>query len=217
MVDLEVLEAPRQADESLKDISSRFKAHWPDVSFVAAWELQSQISSVVLISFARFAHVWETIPVMLVWSLTTTMVFHHARLKGRPDLLERVRWGTESKRLRIRMLSTLWTAFRAWIAGVQAFIFARIFGVLLQKRTQCWRQSCARVGVLGLGLTVFGVPTAHHILRKAGYERGALLRRACFAAFLNVPYRVLVSAFLINAAIGLIHPAINVATAALYS
>ncbi len=213
MIEAEVLDSPRlvpsppaPSSEALNAIRSRVGAHLPDVSFVAAWELQSQLSSIVLISFARFAHVWETIPVMLVWSLTTTAVFHYARLKGRPDLLERVRWGTESKRLRIRVLSTLWTAFRAWIAGVQAFIFARIFGVLLQKRDHHSRQRFARIGVLGLGLTVFGVPTAHHILRKAGYEKNALLKRAVFATFLNVPYRVLVSAFLINAVLGIVKP-----------
>lgn len=166
--------------------------------FVVGWELQSQVSSVVLVGFARFGSVGSAIPVMLLWSLLTTLVFHHARLAGRPDLLERTSWGTRSRLVHIRLASAGWSAVKAWLAGIQAFIYARIFAFVLRNDGAFWRERLAKFAVLGVGLTIFGVPTAHHLLRKAGYERTALLRLAFLAAFLNVPFRVFASTLVVK-------------------
>jgi hypothetical protein len=46
--------------------------------------------------------------------------------------------------------------------------------------------------VLGLGLTLFGVTTAEHLLMRAGFKGRELVQFALVGAFLNVTYRTLV-------------------------
>ena len=180
------------------------RRRWKDGAFVAGWELQSQLSSVVLVGFAQFGTAIIAIPVMLAWSLVTTLVFHRARMCGRPDLLERTSWGTRSRALHVRFLSTTWSMLKAWLAGIQAFFYTRVFRCVIQNNGRCLHERASKVTVLGFGLTVFGVPTAHHLLRKAGYEHGALLRLGLLAVCLNVPFRVFASAYVVNVTTGLI-------------
>jgi hypothetical protein len=141
---------------------------------------------------------------MLLWSLLTTLAFHHARQAGRPDLLERTSWGTGSRVLHVRFLSTAWSVLKAWLAGIQAFVYARVFRCVLQNNGRCLKERLAKLTVLSFGLTIFGVPTAHHLLRKAGFEKGSLLRLGLVAAFLNVPFRVVASAYVVNISTGLV-------------
>jgi hypothetical protein len=175
-----------------------------DGAFIVGWELQSHFSSVALIAFARFGSVGMTIPIMLIWSVVTTIAFYQARRLGRPDLLERTSWGTKSRVIHVRFLSTMWSALKAWLAGIQAFIYARLFARLLQNSAIYWHQRAAKFTVLGFGLTVFGVPTAHHLLSKAGYRSRSLLKFALVAVFLNVPFRVLASSFLVQSSDSLV-------------
>jgi hypothetical protein len=183
---------------------SGLRSRWRDGAFVAGWELQSQVSSIVLVAFARFGSLNSAIPVMLLWSLLTTLVFHHARLAGRPDLLERTSWGTRSRVLRVRLLSAGWSALKAWLAGIQAFIYTRVFRGVIATEAHCLRSKVSRFTVLGVGLTIFGVPTAHHLLRTAGYQRQTLLRLGFLAACLNVPFRVVASGIVVNLTLGLL-------------
>jgi hypothetical protein len=60
--------------------------------------------------------------------------------------------------------------------------------------------------VLLVGMTMFGVTVAEQLLRAAGYEGRKLLHLASIGPFLNVPYRVLLSAVFVavlNSAFGL--------------
>jgi hypothetical protein len=141
---------------------------------------------------------------MLLWSLTTTFAFHRARMSGRPDLLERTSWGTRSKMAHVKVMGGAWSVIKAWLAGLQAFMYTRVFRRVLLSDGRCWRERLAKFTVLGFGITIFGVPTAHHLLRKAGFERSGLLRMGFLAACLNVPFRVLASAFVINFALSVL-------------
>jgi hypothetical protein len=187
-----------RANQSILQTVQQLRGRWKDGAFVAGWELQSHVSSIVLVGFARFGSVNAAIPVMLLWALLSTLAFHHARLAGRPDLLEHTSWGTHSHAWHVRAMSMCWSVLKAWLAGIQAFLYARVFGCVLRNEGRCLRQRLTKITVLGFGLTIFGVPTAHHLLRKAGFERAALLRLGFVATFLNVPFRVIASAFVIN-------------------
>ena len=160
----------------------------------------------MLVGFARFGTTTSAIPIMLLWSLVTTFVFHHARLSGRPDLLERTSWGTRSRVLHVKVLSTAWSMLKAWLAGIQAFIYSRIFRTVIASEGRCIRSRLSKITVLGVGITIFGVPTAHHLLRKAGYERGKLLRMGFLAACLNVPFRVMLSGILFHFIFSFVNP-----------
>lgn len=62
-------------------------ANTPDVkylSFVAAWELQSQIATVVLVALVALASLSITLGVMIAWSLLATVVYFVARRRGLP-------------------------------------------------------------------------------------------------------------------------------------
>jgi hypothetical protein len=198
------IEAGLDGSDSVMPTVSGIRSRWRDGAFVAGWEFQSQVSSIVLVAFARFGSLTSAIPVMLLWSLLTTLAFHHARLAGRPDLLERTSWGTRSRVLHVRLLSTGWTALKAWLAGIQAFLYTRLFRGVIVTEAHCLRSRVSRFTVLGVGLTIFGVPTAHHLLRTAGYQRESLLRLGFLAAFLNVPFRVVASGIVVNFMAGLI-------------
>lgn len=195
---LEEPDSSGRANESILQTVQHLRSRWKDGAFVAGWELQSHISSIVLVGFARFGSVNAAIPVMLLWALLSTLAFHQARMAGRPDLLEHTSWGTRSRAWHVRAMSMTWSVAKAWLAGIQAFIYTRIFGSVLRNDGRCLRQRLTKVTVLGFGLTIFGVPTAHHLLRKAGFEQSTLLRLGFVAAFLNVPFRVVASAFVIN-------------------
>lgn len=176
----------------------QLRTRWKDGAFIAGWEVQSQVSSIALIAFARFGSVNSAIVVMLLWSLITTFAFHKARMAGRPDLLERTSWGVSARNFQVRLLSSAWTVFKAWLAGIQAFLYSRLFGSVLRNEARCLRTRLTKATVLGFGLTIFGVPTAHHLLRSAGFRQNTLLRMGFVAAFLNVPFRVVASAFVVN-------------------
>jgi hypothetical protein len=81
------------------------------------------------------------------------------------------------------------------MAGLHAFVFARASHVMLQEKEGCCKaRRLARLGVLGFGLVFFGVSTAEHMLRTAGYTGRRLTQLSLIGPFLNVPYRVLLSA-----------------------
>src|SRR5690606_17761718 len=92
-------------------------------------------------------------------------------------------------------LHVLGTLGRAWVAGFHAFIYARASSAFLPKKQGCCRaRRCARFGVLAVGLVLFGVSTAEHMLRSAGYQGRKLVQLSLIGPFLNVPYRILLSA-----------------------
>jgi hypothetical protein len=89
--------------------------------------------------------------------------------------------------------------FRVVLAGAPAFVFTWLSGLLVRLPTGSVVHRIGRAGVLVLGLTVFGVTTAEHLLRNAGLESDRLVRYALAASFLHVPYRIFFAAVLTQA------------------
>jgi hypothetical protein len=100
-------------------------------------------------------------------------------------------------------MGAAWAVIKAWLAGFQAFIYSRTLGRALQGGHACLRCRLAKIAVLGLGLTLFGVPTAHHLLTKAGYQQPVLLSLGFVAAVLHVSYRAVVGVFVATVTLGL--------------
>ena len=166
---------------------------WHKAAFIALWEGQGHLSSLACVALVAFASIWIALGAMFVWSVLATLFFCTARERGYPNLLTCL---APPKREAGHLAGYALGSFaRAWLSGVNAFIYSRCSGsVLAQKQGSCRARRFARVGVLGVGLTLFGVTSAEHLLRTAGYSGSRLLRMSLIGPFLHVPYRVLVSA-----------------------
>jgi len=164
------------------------------------WEVQGQIAAFVLLALVAIAPIWVGAAIMILWSLLATSVYAWGRLRGLPDTLEskwsrptlsRGRWQAWAR-------ATGLSAVKTWLAGISPFIYTRAFVPFLARPATCRRLQVARYAVLGIGLTLFGVTTAHHLLRKAGLPERHALRLSFVGPFLNVPYRIFASAIFLN-------------------
>jgi hypothetical protein len=129
-----------------------------------------------------------------------TIVYYHARERGLPDVLEADRiTAVVSKRTAATWIKQLGLAAgKAWLAGFQAFIFTRGCCHFLAKPGRGARQRLLRFTVVALGLTLFGVSTSQHVLRRAGLSGRQLVEVGFLGSVLNVGYRVLLSTLLID-------------------
>jgi hypothetical protein len=146
-----------------------------------------------------FANIWLAFGAMFVWSVLATLLFCAARERGYPNLL------SEMKAPERRAGHAAWFAIgsvvRAWFAGINAFLYSRGSRLLLVEKAGCCKaRRIARAGVLAVGLTLFGVTSAEHLLRTAGYTGRKLLRMSLIGPFLHVPYRLVVSAAVVAVA-----------------
>jgi hypothetical protein len=132
---------------------------------------------------------------MLIWSLAATVIYGWARRRRIRSLLShKTPPLTVSRRLSRQWLSC---GFSIWLAGLQSFFFCRTFGLLVRRRGARYR--VLRLGVLGLGLTLFGVTTSEYLLRQAGFRGDLLLKLSLLSPFLNVPYRTFLNAAIAHA------------------
>ena len=179
-----------------------------EVGFVTAWEMQSQLAAFTGLALVAFAPLLAAMAVMIAWSLAATCLYAYARRKGLPDLLDArfARPRGASRRWWSWLGSTGLTLAKTWVAGLQPFLYSRTFCRVLARPCHGWRVRTARIAVLGVGLTLFGVTTAHHILRKAGLSEDKVLRVSFVGSVLNVSYRVLLSAIVIRTAMGVLGP-----------
>jgi hypothetical protein len=181
---------------------------WHKAAFVLLWEGQSQVSTVAYLGLVAFGPLWLAFAVMLVWSLIATVFFCAARERGYPNLLTMNALPQPQVSAKAAWM-VLGTVLRAWITGLNAFLFARASNAfLLEKEGCCRARRLARFGVLGVGLIFFGVTSAEHLLRTSGYQGRRLLQLSLIGPFLNVPYRVLLSA----AFVALVTDALNLVT-----
>ncbi len=136
---------------------------------------------------------------MLAWSLVAHVLYHHARERGLPDLvtIKRPERGGGPFRF-IRHAAG--SAIRVWFVGLHNLLFARVACTVLRGGNG-FAARTRRIGVLGLGMTLFGVTTAEHLLRRAGFSGSSLLYRGLIGPFLNVPYRIFLSAAVVHTAI----------------
>ena len=171
---------------------------WHKVAFILCWEGQSQASTIAYVGLVAFGSIWLALGVMLAWSLGATVFFCAARERGYPNILStQVLPGRTTASN--AALHALGAVVRAWMAGVHVFIFARASNVFLIEKGGCCKvRGFARIGVLGVGLVLFGVSTAEHMLRAAGFSGRRLVQLSLIGPFLNVPYRVMLSAAVVT-------------------
>jgi hypothetical protein len=135
---------------------------------------------------------------MLAWSLIATIAYFWAREHGFPDLLlvhrPQVRLGS----LAVRQAAA--SLVKVYCAGAHNIVYTRLARFPLETKTVQRPARALRFAVLGLGMTLFGVCTAEHLLRRAGYQGEALVRAGLLGPFLNVPYRLFLSAAVMHAA-----------------
>ena len=166
---------------------------WNKAAFVALWEGQSHVSSLAYVALVAFTSIWVAFGAMFIWSVAATVFFCAARERGYPNLLTDE--SAPKRRAGSIAAYAIGSLFRAWLAGINAFIYARCCGALITQKQGCCRmRRLARFGAIAVGLTLFGVTSAEHMLRKAGYSGRNLVRMTLIGPFLHVPYRVLVSA-----------------------
>jgi hypothetical protein len=174
---------------------------------ITAWELQSQAATVLLLALVALTPLWAALIVMIAWALIAASVYHYARKKGLPDLLD-ARWSkppsTSLSHWKRWLGDTAISAVRAWLAGIQPYLYCLAVRRLLSGSASGWHNRLARMLVLAVGLTLFGVTTVHHLLRRAGLPERMVFRYSLLAPFLDVPYRTLLSVIVLNAALGLI-------------
>jgi hypothetical protein len=164
---------------------------------VVAWEVQSQLATVVLLSLVAFVSIWAALVIMLAWALIAHLCYHHARERGLPDLVT-VEGPKRGHGPSAFVRHAAGSAVRVWFVGLHNLVFARVACSGLRGGNG-FAGSARRVGILGLGMTLFGVTTAEHLLRRAGFSGSSLLYRGMLGPFLNVPYRIFLSAAVMHA------------------
>ena len=177
------------------------------VSFVAVWELQSQLSTVVLVALVALAPPSVALGVMIAWSLLATVIYLIARGRGLPDLLAIGRpslTGASRPSSRLAGLLMLFVV-RVWFVGIQAYVYSKTLCPVLDRQGErSVSRRLARLGVLATGLTMFGVLTSQHMLGRAGFGSRGALALGFLGSFLNIPYRVLLSAAVVHTTMGLV-------------
>jgi hypothetical protein len=135
---------------------------------------------------------------MFAWALIATLVYYQARLRGFPDVFDSSvvwpprQWPSWAVAAGVAII-------KAWLAGVQPFLYAKAFSGLLAGPATDWRRRLGRAVILAVALILFGVTAAHHLLRRANIPDRTVLRLCCLGSFLNVTYRVTLSALIIGA------------------
>jgi hypothetical protein len=166
---------------------------WHKAAFLVFWEGQGHLSSITYVALVAFVNIWLAFGAMFVWSVLATLLFCAARERGYPNLLSELK--APERRAGHLASYAFGSVMRAWFGGLNAFVYARCSRLLLVRKEGCCKaRRIARVGVLVLGLTLFGVTSAEHLLRTAGYNGRKLLRMSLIGPFLHVPYRLMVSA-----------------------
>jgi hypothetical protein len=174
---------------------------------ITAWEIQSQAATVVLVGLVALAPLWSALVLMIAWALVATSIYHYARRKGLPDLLD-AKWSkpptTSLLQWKQWLGATMVSAARAWLAGIQPYLYCLAVRRLLSGSANGWRRRLAKVFVLAVGLTLFGVTAVHHLLLRSGLSEQKVLRYSLLGPFLNIPYRTLLSVIVVNAAMTLV-------------
>jgi hypothetical protein len=172
-----------------------------DAAFVVAWEVQSQLAAITLVSLIAFVSIWAAFAAMLVWSLVAHVLYFLARQRGLPDLVT-VQAPKRGSGPTTFLRHAAGSVMRIWFVGLHNLLFARVAACIL-----CHGEGLAarsrRLGILTLGMTLFGVTTADHLLRRAGFTGSSLLYRGLIGPFLNVPYRIFLSAAVVHAVMSL--------------
>jgi hypothetical protein len=174
---------------------------------VVLWEVQSQLATIILISLIAFVSIWAALATMLVWSLIAQLVYHSARERGLPDLVtvEAPKRGCGSSTF---LRHAAGSVVRVWFVGLHNLVFAKAACSGL-RGGEGFSGGLRRSAILGVGMTLFGVTTAEHLLRRAGFSGPSLLYRGLIGPFLNVPYRIFLSAAVMHGVISVMNAVCN--------
>lgn len=177
-----------------------------DAAFLVGWEVQSQIATLVLVGLVAFVSIWAAMATMLVWSLLATIAYCYAREHGLPDLVT-IQKPKTSAGVGCFVRHAAGSAVKVWFVGLHNLVFARLAGGFLGGGSRFAKRR--RIAVLSLGMTLFGVTTAEHLLRRSGLSGTPLLRFGLVGPFLNVPYRIFLSAAVMHGVIELMNSVCN--------
>jgi hypothetical protein len=174
-----------------------------DAAFVVGWEVQSQLSTITLVTLIAFLSIWVALATMLIWSLIAHFVYVFAREHGMPSLVT-VQAPKTDRGPSTFLRHAAGSAVRVWFVGLHNMIFAHVACSVLRGGGGFGRRA-RRIAILGLGMTLFGVTTAEHLLRRAGFSGSSLRYRGMIGPFLNVPYRIFLGAAVMHGLIHLVH------------
>ena len=198
-------------------LSERLHGSLRNVIFVATWKLQAYLAAIVMLALVGLVSFWIALAVMIAWALPAVVVYHWARTRGLlPDLLASKGEKAKAQTMKGACGELGLTVFKATLGGFQAYLYSRTACRLLKAREGQRGRSVLRAGIIGLGLAMFGVTATEHILGKAGYAGNDLLRMSLLGPFLNVPYKVMLSALVINTATRLAEYAFSVTSVISY-
>ncbi len=169
---------------------------------MVGWEVQSQLSNVILVSLIAFVSIWAALATMLAWSLIAHVLYHKAREHGLPDLVT-VQAPKRGCGRSTFARHAAGSAVRVWFVGLHNLVFARVASTILRGE-KGFATRVRRIGILSVGMTLFGVTTAQHLLRRAGFNGSSVLYRGMIGPFLNVPYRIFLSAAAMHAVMRLV-------------
>lgn len=155
----------------------------------------------LLITLVALAPIWVALATMFAWSLIATVGYWYAREHGLPDLVT-VQKPRTSHGTGAFLRHAAGSAVKIWFVGLHNLVFAR-FACGALGGLPCRSRPLRRFAVLSVGMTLFGVTTAEHLLRRAGFSGGPLLRRGLIGPLLNVPYRIFLSAAVMHGALQL--------------
>ncbi len=166
-------------------------------AFVLVWKAQSMLATIAFLALVAFGPLVIVLPIMLTWAAVATVVYAVARSRGYPDMLETAAYDSAAP-VGQRAKSVACSAAKVWVSGLNSFVYARAARNVITTRHKGWR-ALPRFAVLAGGLTFFGVATCEHLLRRAGFQGRQLLQLSLIGVFLNVPYRILLSAVVTQA------------------
>ncbi len=169
-----------------------------ETGFATAWALQARLAGLALLAAVAFFSVWLALAATLGWSLIATSAYFHIREGGAPDLLE-IQFRRGATGSRGNCGSALYCAFRVLLIGPPAFVFAKLAALTMNRSACKGVRSWLSPAALVVGLTLFGVTSTHHLLQHAGYRGSNLLHLSYGGSLLNVGYRVVIGALIINA------------------
>lgn len=158
-------------------------------------------------SLIAFVSIWAALATMLVWSLIAHFAYVSARERGLPDLI-RVQAPKTGHGPSTFLRHAAGSAVRVWFVGLHNMVFAHVACSVLRGGNGFTRRA-KRIGILGLGMTLFGVTTTEHLLRRAGFSGSSLKYRGMIGPFLNVPYRIFLGAAVMHGVLHLVNVACN--------
>src|SRR5690349_6337131 len=106
----------------LEALMTRARESWPTIGWVAAWEAQSYLATLTLVTLLTLVSFWAALAVMVTWSMIASQVYPVARKRGLPDLLEHKPACKNSRRcVTTSALNVGALVARVWITGLQSF------------------------------------------------------------------------------------------------